>query len=475
MSDRRFYVTTSIPYVNARPHLGHALEFVQADVLARHRRRRGDHVRLLTGTDDNALKNVVAAREAGVPVAEFVDANAARFRELVAALEVEADDFIRTSSDERHRPAVERLWRECAGDLYRRSYGGLYCVGCEQFYEPSDLVGGMCPEHGVPPERVREENWFFRLSRYERKLRELIETGELRIEPAVKRNEVLSFLRSGLRDVSVSRPAERAQGWGIGVPDDPTQVVYVWFDALTNYISALGYGAGAEEYERWWGTSNERAHVIGKGILHFHAVLWPALLLSAGEPLPTTIFVHDYLTADGRKLSKSTAAGPDPLELVERFGVDAVRWWLLSDVPRVGDTDFTEQRLIDRYNADLAGGIGNLVARTTALARGLGVGQQTDFGSLREQIDAALQHFDFRRATSAIADAVGEANGRLEKARPWSRPKDPESVAVVHEVAAAARGVVTELESFLRSPSARLARLLNGQYGSRPFERILRR
>src|SRR5580704_13287472 len=343
------YITTTIPYVNARPHIGFALELVQADVLARHRRGRGDRVRFQAGTDDNSLKNVLAAKTAGVDVREFVDGNARAFLALGPALSLTVDDVIRTSSDLRHRPGVERVWRACAaaGDLYRKRYEGLYCTGCEQFYSPADLRDGRCPEHETEPQRVAEENWFFRLSRYGEPLREAITRGELRIEPAGRRNEVLAFIAGGLEDFSVSRPAERAGGWGIPVPGDPGQVIYVWWDALCNYITALGYGTDGDAYREWW-TGARRVHLLGKGVLRFHAVYWPAMLLSSGQPLPTDIYVHDYLTAGGRKISKSSGAAADPAELASEYGTDAVRWWLLREVPRVGDADFTVERMIAR-------------------------------------------------------------------------------------------------------------------------------
>ena len=288
---RTLYVTTAIPYVNGPPHLGFALELVQADAIARRRRQRGDAVRFLTGTDDNALKNVLAAEAAGEPVATFVARQADRFEALRGPLQLSNDDFIRTSSDPRHAPAVIRLWQACAaaGDLYERDYEGLYCRGCEAF------VDGPCGEHAAPPEQVSERNWFFRLSRHAEALAALIEGGALQIEPETRRNEVLAFLRRGLEDVSVSRAASRARGFGIPVPGDESQVVHVWFDALCNYVSALGYGNGGSGYARWWSGADERLHVIGKGVTRFHALLWPAVLLAAGEPLPTAIWVHEYV------------------------------------------------------------------------------------------------------------------------------------------------------------------------------------
>ncbi len=301
MTAERIFLSTTIPYVNARPHLGHALELVQADVLARHARLGGDQVRFQTGTDDNSLKNVLAAEAEGIPAAELVGRYAAAFAGLREPLALSFDDFIRTSSDPRHRPGVERLWQACAdrGDLYQKRYEGLYCVGCEQFYKPAELPGGLCPEHRTEPQLVAEENWFFRLSRYAGQLHDLISSGRLRIEPAARRNEVLGFIAGGLEDFSVSRSTARARGWGIPVPGDPGQVIYVWWDALGNYITAPGYGTDAAGYRRWWAGADRRVHVVGKGVLRFHAVYWPAILLSAGEPLPTDILVHDYLTIGG--------------------------------------------------------------------------------------------------------------------------------------------------------------------------------
>ena len=363
------YITTTIPYVNARPHLGFALELVQADVLARHHRGTGGQVRFQSGTDDNSLKNVLAAQAAGIGVREFVDASAAAFTGLAGPLLLSVDDVIRTSSDPRHAAGVERLWRACAarGDLYRKPYEGLYCVGCEQFYTPAELDEGRCPDHGTVPDLVSEVNWFFRLSRYAGQLRGLIADGAIRIEPAGRRNEVLALIDAGLDDFSVSRSTERARGWGIPVPGDPGQVIYVWWDALGNYLTALDYADDGENFGRWWAGASRRVQLLGKGVLRFHAVYWPAILLSAGEALPTDIVVHGYLTEHGRKISKSSGATVDPYDLVGRYGTDAVRWWLLREVPRGGDADFTVDRLVSRANDELANGFGNLVNRVVAL------------------------------------------------------------------------------------------------------------
>ncbi|MBA3268842.1 MAG: methionine--tRNA ligase, partial [Acidimicrobiia bacterium] len=317
------FLTVAIPYVNAEPHLGYAYELVLADIHARASRLDGAATWFLGGTDDYSLKNVLAAEDAGVPVREFVDAHAKRFEALRGPLDLSFDDFIRTSVDPRHIPAVRRLWATAAenGDLYKQPYSGDYCVGCERFYAPDELDDDRCPEHLRPVERVEEENWFFRLSRYQDQLIDIIDSDSLRITPAPFRNEVLAFLQSGLDDISVSRSNERARGWGVPVPDDPSQVIYVWFGALTNYISSLDYGTSADgQYRRWWNEADERCHVIGKGILRFHAVYWPAFLLAAGEPLPTHIRVHPYLTLGQLKLSKSTGTSVDPSHIASTYG-----------------------------------------------------------------------------------------------------------------------------------------------------------
>jgi methionyl-tRNA synthetase len=501
MSKEDIYLSTTIPYVNGRPHLGHALEFVQADVLARHYRQTGHQVRAQTGTDDNSLKNVLAAAAEGIEVAGLVSRNAGAFEALSGPLRLSFDDFIRTSSDPRHRGGVERFWRACVdrGDLYRKVYQGLYCNGCEQFYRQAELeAGGRCPEHGTEPEAVAEENWFFRLSRYAGQLREEITSGRLRIEPAARRREVLAFIDGGLEDFSASRPASRAGGWGIPVPGDPSQVIYVWWDALGNYITSLGYGDGSQSpaFRRWWAGPGQRIHLAGKGVLRFHAVYWPAMLLSAGLPLPTAIFVHDYLTIGGAKISKS-AAGPaaraaDPDALAAAYGTDAVRWWLLREVPRTGDADFTPERLVARANEDLANGIGNLVSRVTAMVHryrdgvvpGLPASGELAGGELAAacgqlpgRIAAALARPDFRAATAALAGLTSQANRRIEDTAPWRLARaasggDEEAGrrldAVLAELVAACRSLGTELAPFLPGLAAKVTASCDGSPGRLP-------
>jgi methionyl-tRNA synthetase len=429
------YLTVAIPYVNAEPHLGYAYELVLADIHARACRLDGADVRFLGGTDDYSLKNVIAAEKADVPVRDFVDNHARRFEDLRAPLDLSFDDFIRTSADPRHVPAVHRLWSAALenGDLYKQPYEGDYCVGCERFYAPDELEDGRCPEHLRPVEHVAEENWFFRLSHYQGQIEALIDSDTILITPAAFRSEVLAFVGSGLEDISVSRSNERARGWGVPVPGDPSQVIYVWFDALTNYISALDYGpSGAELYRTWWTDADDREHVIGKGILRFHAVYWPAFLLAAGEQLPTHIRVHPYLTLGQLKLSKSTGTRVDPTYVASTYGTDTLRWWFCRDVAETADTDFTIERLINRANADLAGGVGNVTSRIVSLVHRHRNGTPPDpdaapleaVAGLPERTRELLRSFELREAAQAIVDAVGALNQYLEETAPWKLAKD---------------------------------------------------
>lgn len=434
-----WYVTTAIPYVNGKPHIGFAQETILTDSLARYHRLKGDDVWFLTGTDENALKNVQAAEREGISTRALVDRNAAHFYDLRAVLNLSFNDFIRTSAQERHKVGVEKLWRACDqnGDIYKKAYRGLYCVGCEQFYTEGELVDGLCPEHLTPPTLVEEENYFFRLSRYADRLQELIESDRLHILPLKRKNEVLSFIRGGLLDFSISRSKERAHGWGIPVPGDPDQVIYVWYDALGNYITALGYADDAPLYQRFWTQNPHRVHVIGKGVIRFHAIYWPAMLLSANVPLPTTIFVHDYVTINGGKISKSLGNTVDPVELAERYGTDALRYYLLREIPTTEDGDFTLERFLHAYNSDLADQLGNLLNRVISMVGRYSGGvvpapgplEEVDRGlvqtaeNLSARIDAALMRFALDEALDAIWNLVSAANKYVADVEPWTLAK----------------------------------------------------
>jgi len=484
------YVTVAIPYVNAEPHLGYAYELVLADIHARSRRAAGDRVRFLGGTDDYSLKNVLAAERAGEPIRDFVDHGAARFEALAGPLGLSFDDFIRTSVDPRHIPAVVRIWQAAldGGDLYQRFYEGDYCVGCEQFYDAADLVDGECPEHLVATERVSERNWFFRLSKYQDHLEELIASDRLEIRPEAFRGEALAFIRAGLSDISVSRSVERARGWGVPVPDDPSQVVYVWFDALVNYISALGFGdSDSQAYRQWWLESDDRVHVVGKGILRFHAVYWPAFLEAAGQPAPTRIQVHPYLSIDGKKVSKSGGTTIDPVAMVDQYGIDALRWFFAREVNEVADTDFTVKRLIDRANDELANSIGNATNRILTLVhRHLGsvvpnARPLATVADLAERTSSAIAEFEVRKAAGLIARAAAELNADITASEPWAIAKDPlrssELAEVLARQVATARVIAEALEPITPDFARRLRLQLGDGTGLLPpntptFERL---
>lgn len=482
MTAPRKYITTAIPYVNGPPHLGFAFEILLADSLARFHRQLGGDVRFLTGTDENSLKNVLAAEREGISTSALVARNAARFRSLRETLCLSWDDFIRTSADPRHRPGVEALWRACErrGDIDRRSYSGLYCVGCEQFYTDAELDAGLCPEHRVAPERIEEENYFFRLSDYGDRLLDLLGSGRLRIEPPQYRNEIVRFIRSGLQDISISRRSERARGWGIPVPGDPDQVVYVWFDALVNYLTALGYGGDDELLRHFWCDESERTHVIGKGITRFHAVYWPAILLSAGLPLPDTIFVHGYVTVEGSKIGKSAGPSHDPAELVEEFGVDSLRYYLLRHLRAGQDGDFNRRDLLRAHNDELADQLGNLLSRTRGLlARYAGSivpspGEASEpekvLIAVAESLPGHLEHSvaDLRLhdALAGVWTLVTAANRYVERAAPWQIAKERSPAAttrlatVLYSTVEALRLIALQLAPFLPNTSLRISESL---------------
>lgn len=429
MTKKTVFITAAIPYVNAAPHIGHAEEYVQADVLARYHRLIGNDVRFLCGTDDNAFKNVQKAEAVGEPVQAYVDRHAEAFVQLLTSLTISNNDFIRTSKDARHREGAQKLWSACkADDIYKKRYVGLYCVGCEEFKMEKDLVNGLCPEHpNARLERVEEENYFFRLRAYQDKLVALIGQGTLQVVPDSRKNEILSFLRSGLEDLSISRNKERMHGWGIDVPGDPTQVMYVWMDALSNYTNALGYAAGGELFQRFWTDADEIIHVIGKGITRFHAVYWPAFLMSAGERLPTTVFSHAYLTVGGQKMSKSLGNVIDPFELITEYGTDAFRYFFTREVSPFEDSDVTRERFHEAYNANLANGIGNFTARVMKMATThlMGPVALTDEDKVFEKpVAEAIEHFEFNKAMDLIFEHVGKGDSYIQEHVPFKAVKD---------------------------------------------------
>lgn len=428
---KKFYISTAIPYVNAEPHIGFAFELVQTDVIARYHRLLGEDVFFLTGTDENALKNVLAAEDAGITTKTLVDRNAGEFKELTGLLHVSNDDFIRTTED-RHIRGAQKLWHSCKqDDIYKKSYEGLYCIGCEEFYKESDLANGLCPEHKTKPQKVAEENYFFRLSRYQKQLDEFIASDTLKIIPETRKNEMLSFIRRGLEDFSISRSNDRARNWGVPVPGDPNQRIYVWIDALSNYINALGYADNAAPFHEFWQENDDVIlHCIGKGITRFHAIYWPAILLSAGVRLPKVIFVHGYLTVEGEKMSKSLGNVVSPKEVVAKYGVDSLRYYLLREISSTEDGDFNQRSFEAHYNGDLANGLGNLAARVLTLASKFTITNLPAQSSLEPELMGvvtsvwgayriSLDAFKFNDAVGAVWKLVAFCNEYVNREKPW--------------------------------------------------------
>jgi len=455
---KKFYLTTAIPYVNAPPHIGFALELVQADVVARWQRSRKRDVFFLTGADENSLKNVRAAEADGISVKHLVERNTQRFVALGKALHISNEGYIRTSSAAHHAGA-QALWHACRPeDIYRKSYQGLYCVGCETFYLAKDLIAGTCPEHRTVPEQVNEENYFFKLSAYQERLAELIGSGKLEIIPEGRRNEVLSFIKMGLEDFSISRSRARAKDWGVAVPGDARQVMYVWFDALANYLTALGYGQpGAKRLARFWPAD---LHVIGKGITRFHAVYWPAMLLSAGLPLPKRIFVHGYITVGGGKISKSLGNAVDPFALISEFGVDPVRYYLLRYMHPTQDSNFSRRQLAEAYQADLANGLGNLVSRVTGLIEQNRMDAPvTQPKRPSDALGALIEAFAFHDALKLVWEEVKRLDTLIATAEPWKLAKLGKTAKLKTVLRQSATGLATVagwISPFLPETSAKI-------------------
>ena len=462
---KKIFISTAIPYVNGDPHIGHSLEYVQTDTLARYYRIKygRENVFALTGTDENALKNVLAAEKEGKETKEYVDEKTTEFKKLYQTLGLSFDDFIRTT-EERHVEGAQKLWMAFdPNDIYQDKYEGLYCVGCEEFKTKKDLVGGLCPEHQKKPERIVEKNYFFRLSKYTDKIRKMIEDESLKIVPEKRKNEVLGFIREGLFDFSISRSRERAKDWGVPVPGDNSQVMYVWVDALSNYITALDYANNGELYKKFWDSADgERIHVIGKGIVKFHALYWIGMLLSAKILPPTLEFAHGYVTIGGSKIGKSLGNAIHPTEVVGKYGVDAFRYYLLKEIPADGDGDFSWSRMDDVYKADLQNGLGNLVARVGAMATlrsdELRSGKRL---VISQNVAEALENYRFDEALSDIWSRVRAADQYISENEVWKQTGDKKQESVISLVTTI-RQIATDLQPFMPETAKKIVRQYEG-------------
>lgn len=447
-----FYITSAIPYVNASPHLGHALEFVQTDVIARFNELLGKKVIALTGSDENALKNVQSAEKENTSPKDFVDKNSEKFLNLIKKLNARFDIFQRTT-DKKHFKSSQELWIKCQKDIYKKNYEGLYCSGCEAFYEKDELINNECPEHpGKKLELVKEENYFFKLSKYQNRIIKIIKEEKIKIYPEFRKKEVLEFLKKPLKDISISRSNKRAKNWGIPVPGDPQQKIYVWFDALNVYRSGIK--------ETIWPAD---LHVIGKGIIRFHAVYWPAFLLSANLSLPKAIFVHGYFTVNGKKMSKTIGNIIDPFEIIEKYGIDPLRYYILRENSPFDDGDFSYSRLDEIYKSDLANELGNLVTRLTNM------GEKDELvikNSVKFKFDIEIvkkfKNFQFNLILEDIWKNIKNINKSIDNFAPWKKKKNQRKKFLLDQLLELKK-IAFHLKPFMPDTSEKIFKSINGR------------
>lgn len=491
----KFYITTSIAYANANPHIGFAYEVFIADVLARHHRLLGVDTYFATGMDEHGMKIARTAQANNTPTQEFVDGIAESFKELDTMLDISYDFFVRTSDKKLHQEGVHVLWNKLVekGDIYKKKYLGFYCVGCEKFITEKELVDRKCSIHEKIPEWVEEENYFFKLSKYSDSIKHKIESGEFKITPSGAEQEIKAFLEEGLEDISFSRRKD-AVLWGVPVPNDPDQLMYVWCDALANYITALGYGTKhVDNFEKFWPAN---VHVIGKDILRFHAAYWPAMLLSAGIPLPQELLVHGFITSQGKKMSKSLGNVVDPKEYINEFGVEAVRYFFARELSPFDDSDFTRERFIETYNANLANGLGNLVSRTLKMTNtylggsleiqdDVSVPAKTKIGNIsgfekvegwsipytvnhifRPHYEDAMNAYEINKAADVAWSVIQELDHYITDYEPYKLIKeDPEKTAqVLWSILYGLHGVAKMIAPFMPTTSDKILDLLGATY-----------
>ncbi len=433
----KVFISTSIPYVNGEPHIGFAMEGIETDAIARYFRLMGKEAFFMTGADENGVKIYKTAQSQGIETQELCDLNADKFKKLAGILNFSNNEFIRTTDQKKHWPGAQELWKriKANGDIYMQTYEGLYCEGCETFVTEKELEDGNCPNHKKPPVLIAEKNYFFSLSKYTEQIKQMIQTDEIEVVPSFRKNEILALLEEGLQDVSFSR-TRQSLPWGVPVPDDENQVMYVWCDALSNYISGLGFGRDDADYQKFWNNDDvERIHVIGKDITRFHLAIWPGMLLSAGVKLPTKVLVHGFITADGEKMSKSLGNVVDPFQYSQEYGTDPLRYYLLREIPVGRDGDFTRQHFEEIYNAHLANGLGNLVNRVVVMSKKHEINLH-NFEDVIEAEKNVLYYWNeykskmdglvLNEGVQVVWDLIDFANKKIDQEKPWVlAKKDP--------------------------------------------------
>ena len=454
MTKKHAYITTAIPYVNGKPHIGHAMDYLLADVWARYQRQLGKVVRFQTGVDEHGNKIAAKAAELGMTPQQYTDSVYGSFLDFIQLLEVDSTDFIRTT-DIKHKAAVQYIWQqlEKAGLIYKGSYEGWYCQGCEAFITDKEAAdnNGICPDHQTPYQRLSEENYYFKASAFTLDITKAIESGKMKIVPNFRKKEFLELIKDGLADVSVSRPA-KSLSWGVPVPSDPSQVMYVWLDALSNYITVLGYPSDPLWKDFW----PADVQVVGKDILRFHAGIWPAMLLALGLPLPKTLLVHGHITSGGAKMSKSIGNVVDPIEILDNFGPEALRYFFLRHIPTQDDGDFSWDRFEASYNGELGNDLGNLVQRVAAMATRYQAGVLGDLPPSRHDMGpyrAAIESLEFNRALDEVWVIVRSLNQYIDRVKPWEvakrRESDVEAETHLAEILAHAAGTLLQVADLL--------------------------